>query len=107
MSDEQQLLTGQEVYDSIMASIEPDLVSTQLPLLTEKYANETDDEKTARMARYEAAFAKYDEEFAKFMEMLHGEVRAVRKDARDTAEMKDKEEEKKLEADLLSKMQAA
>lgn len=100
------ILSGEEVYDIIMASIEPELVTKNLPLLEQQHAGETPEAKAERMKRYEAAFAKYDEEFAKFMEKLHKEVHAVKRDARASAEMKEKEAEAKLEEDLLAKMQA-
>lgn len=69
------ILSGTELYDSIMGEIEPELLSANLPLLKEAYTNEAPDERAARAARYEAAYAEYDVRFAKncadWNEQLH------------------------------------
>jgi len=49
-------LTGDEIYDRIMTGIEPELTTEQLPTLSEKYKDETDEQKQARADRYNAAF---------------------------------------------------
>ena len=57
---------GEEVYDRIMGGIEPELTTAQLPLLKEKYANETPEAAKARADRYEKAFQEYDVQYAAF-----------------------------------------
>lgn len=42
-----------------MGAIEPDLVSDSIPKLTETYAGETEQERSARMQRYEKAKKAY------------------------------------------------
>ncbi len=59
-----QALGPEAVYDIVMGLIEPDLMSAQLPLLTEKYAKETPEETIARMERYDRAFALFDKAIA-------------------------------------------
>lgn len=51
---------GLSIYDEMMAEIEPDLVSTAIDGLADKYANETDEEAAARAVRYNAAYAIFD-----------------------------------------------
>lgn len=56
-------LTGDELYDSIMAKIEPELLTANLPRIKDLTQNETPDQRRARAARYTAAFAAYDTAF--------------------------------------------
>lgn len=49
------------LYDMLMAEIEPELCSMELPLLEERYAGETPEEHEERMNRYELAYAVFDE----------------------------------------------
>lgn len=49
------------LYDSIMAEIEPDLTTSELPKLTEKYRSESIEELKARGRRYFQAFQKIKE----------------------------------------------
>lgn len=65
---------GEEFYDALMAQIEPDLVSTQLPLLEARYAGETPEQKEVRQARYDAAFEEFDRRSAVEMAKLEQDV---------------------------------
>lgn len=47
------------LYDLIMAEIEPDLLTSELPKLTEKYQSESLEELKARGRRYFQAFQKF------------------------------------------------
>ena len=58
--------SGEEMYDQIMSQIEPDLVTAQLPLLKEKYKDETPEQAKARADRYNRAFAEYEKQFAAY-----------------------------------------
>jgi hypothetical protein len=78
--------SGEEVYDSIMAEIEPDLTHEQIPLLEEIYKDETPDEKEARSARYRQAFEEYDRRYATFELQLQANVRSFQIAAMKTAE---------------------
>jgi hypothetical protein len=101
------LLTGEQIYDQIMAEIEPDLTSALYPTLAVKYAGETEEQKQARMARYEAAFAEYDARYEKFLTTVTSESHAIKKEARDAAESKDRAQDDKAEGDLLKQMETA
>src|SRR5688572_23986759 len=60
-------ITPIEWYDELMKHIEPDLVSTQLPLLDQKYNGETAEQRADRLAHYKIAFMVFNdcaEEFA-------------------------------------------
>ncbi len=79
---------AQELYNLLMAEIEPDLLLEKIPGLDAKYASETPEEKEARMKRYEAAYKKFDDEFNKFMADVDGKVRTSKREA-----LKNKEED--------------
>jgi hypothetical protein len=53
--------TALALYDTLMAEIEPELCSWELPALEERYAGETPEEHEDRMSRYELAYAVFDE----------------------------------------------
>ena len=78
--------SGTEVYDSIMANIESDLLSGKIATLDDAYPNETADEKKARYERYAAAFVAYDAEYAKWEQGLSDAVTDYRKTAMKSAE---------------------
>lgn len=77
---------GEEVYDRIMSAIEPELVTAVLPTLAEKYANETQVERDARMERYKAAFIKYEAEHQKFLMSQEGQIRVYKRDVMSAVE---------------------
>ena len=66
--------SGREIYDSIMGQIEPELVSSSIPLLRKKYANESQEDKAARRKRYNDAFAKYDEMYEAYIADLDARI---------------------------------
>jgi hypothetical protein len=101
------LLTGEQIYDQIMAEIEPDLTSAIYPTLAEKYAKETEELRQERMSRYERAFAEYDKRYETFLTTVNAETHAVKKEARDAAESKNRAEDEKTEDDLLKQMETA
>lgn len=72
---------AKQLYDVLMAEIEPDLLLANIPTLDQKYANETADEKAARMQRYEAAYKKFDAEFTAFMAEVNAEVRTSKRES--------------------------
>lgn len=85
--------TAEELYDSIMRGIEPELVRDQIPLLDEKYKDETPEQKTARMERYTKAFAAYDIAVEVTMKDLTAKVASYRRQALQEAENEEKGEE--------------
>jgi hypothetical protein len=70
------------LYDTLMAPIEKELTNAELPLLAERYKNETPEETKARAARYELAFAAYGKAYKDYtagLEVtLHKHQRAAR-----------------------------
>lgn len=66
--------TKDELYDLLMSQIEPDLTNSQLPLLTQKYASETDTEHTERMVRYAKAFTAYYKALDAYFANLNAQI---------------------------------
>ena len=84
---------GEELYDYLMQQIEPELTSSQVHTLREKYKDESAQEKKQRSKRYKAAFATYDEVYKKYMEDLHDQVVAYKRNTMKSLEGKDRERE--------------
>ena len=53
--------SAQWIYDTLMAEIEPDLTSENIVKLDEKYRDESEDDRKARMERYTLAFDTFNE----------------------------------------------
>lgn len=92
-SDVVQLPTGAEIYDGLMADIEPDLVSAAIPLIDAKYAGETPEQTAERLARYKAAYEEYERRFNEWADEMEVLVNAYRKDALKLEEQDSKEQE--------------
>lgn len=84
---------AEQVYDSLMASIEPDLLTVNIPSLDQKYATETKEEHEVRMERYRSAYKKFDGEMAKFLGDLKANSRHTQSKALKEQEEKDRLEE--------------
>lgn len=82
-----------ELYDMIMQTVEPDLVSAVTPTLPEKYKDETPDDRRVRAKRYEAAFAAYDRRFAEYQQYWNGQMRTFEHASRTAAELRAKAQE--------------
>jgi hypothetical protein len=95
--------SGQEIYDSIMAEIEPELTSAERPRLREKYRNEAPEQSRERAKRYRAAFAEYKKRFTASMQALQTKVREYKREAMSTVENRTKSKE----ANALSSLEAA
>lgn len=54
---------GTALYDSIMAQIEPELLTANLPNIVQLAGNDTPEQKQDRAKRYAAAFTEYDRRF--------------------------------------------
>ena len=96
------LLTGQEIFDSIMGAIEPDLTSENAKKLNEKYAGEGRGEQKTRMLRYQKAFVEYDERYAEYKGRVHKAAKACKKTARKDAEVVSKAEDLQKQDALIS-----
>jgi len=86
---------GQQVYDLIMSTIEPELTTSELPTLGEKYAEESPEEAQARVERYNRAFAEYDAQYQELMGGLEAQVQGYKREALATAEREEKEQAEK------------
>jgi protoporphyrinogen oxidase len=80
--------TGNDIYNAIMAQIEPELLSENLASLEQKYTGESSEERAARMERYKYAFVQYDEAYSAWMHNVQVAVQAKRADALHKAEVK-------------------
>lgn len=87
------LPVGQDVtiYDMLMQPIEPELTTTGLQTLTEKYRDEQPEDTKKRRARYRAAFRAYDTAFAAWSATMAKKLRASERIARASMESLDRE----------------
>lgn len=84
------------IYNSLMKEIEPELLTSSIPTLEKKYADETEAERARRTKRYKEAYKKYDKAYAKYIKGLTKQVQAYKKDAMKTAESKNREKEQSI-----------
>jgi len=99
------LPTAQELYNSLMSAIEPDLPSTNIPLLEKKYKDETAEQHVARMERYQKAFDEYDKEYETYMAKLTTDLAAHRTQANKTMEKRSQSRDGRAMEDLEASMQ--
>ena len=98
------VLSGRETYDSIMKKIEPELLSSSLPLLKEKYKDETSENKEKRRIRYNAAFAKYYEMYRAYVEDMDMRMRRYHRKAMQSIEGRDRQREEQTLNDLTASL---
>ncbi len=91
--------SGEQIYDMLMAKIDPELLSASLPTLEEKYKNETPEQKKARGERYKLAFEQYDAAYQEYMRGIAQGVHSFQHSAMASVESDDKARE---QADLQS-----
>lgn len=99
--------SGEEVYNGIMGRIDPDLLTTVIPTLEEKYKGESEAERTDRLERYKKAYEEYDKQYAAWEQELRMLVARARREALQTAEKKERVIEEQLLQNLDSQMTAA
>ncbi len=58
------LMSGEELYEMIMGSIEPDLLLSNMSQIVLEMEYDTQDVQTERIERYNRAFAEYDRRLA-------------------------------------------
>ncbi len=93
MSDQATLMTGTEVYDALMEDIESELTSENVKKLDQKYRDESIIERTARMQKYERAFALYEKRKVKYLNAFHNGVTEYKRDMRERSEEEDRAKE--------------
>lgn len=84
--------TPEWLYDEIMRCIEPDLVSSSLPMLDAKYAGEDPAEREFRLGKYQEAFALFDIALEKFEEAIGTQLRGYKQVAQKKA-LKEEQDE--------------
>jgi len=85
--------TGTELYDSLMKSIEPELLSANVKHLDDAYMNESEEDRKKRYERYTQAYANYDKAYAAWEAGMQKNVQQYRKHAFRSAEAKSRIEE--------------
>lgn len=71
--------TGMEVHDALMAPIEEDLLTKNLPLLATKYEGESATDRASRVDRYKAALRAYDKAYAEWVSGVSEKVEGYKK----------------------------
>jgi len=99
--------TGEEIYDSIMQKIEPELVNANLKALDAPYQGESEAEHKTRYERYSRAFAAYKVEYQKWVTNLRQAVGAYKKAVMKASEGAEKEEEAMLLKNLEDQFETA
>lgn len=99
--------TGQEIYDLLMAGIEPELITSALPYLEEKYKDETPEQAQERAARYEKAFAEYAKQLGDYMAGMKSGLRKVHLGVMSGFESFDRADDEKLLQSLEQSILAA
>lgn len=100
------VLTGKELYDSIMGGIEPELLSVNFPIAPDAFKSETPKQRTERAKRYQAAFEEYDRRFAKHHSDWNEQLRIYKRHAMEYIErgaaMKEDSHLASIESSILS-----
>ncbi len=98
------LPAGEQIYDTIMAQIEPDLLTASTVKTDAPEDGEALEAYGARMARYRKAFALYEKCFEAFVTHLRDESRKTKLAARFAAEQQTHDTEEAAAEKLLSDM---
>jgi len=105
MSDPQTTIaipTGEDLHDAIMGAIEPDLLTSNIHGLDEKYEDESEEDKAKRMERYKKAFKKYNGMYTKWMSSLHSEASSYKASVLEKALSASNEEDDAMADDIES-----
>ena len=101
------LQTGQQIYDAIMSTIEPELTSQNLMAMKAANAQETPTQRSVRMARYARAFAEYDKVYAQYKAKVEEQVAQAGRLARTASEEHQLLHESRAQDTLLSQIALA
>ena len=82
------VLSGKELYDSIMGPIEPELLSANLPFAPDAFAGETPEQRAERAQRYASAFEEYDRRLAAHTAQWNEQLRSYKRHAMEYIEGK-------------------
>lgn len=89
------------VYDALMGQIDPELVTSEIPKLTEKYKDETPEQRRDRAEHYNEAYEQYESMLTEFVGGLKEHANTQRRKALVSAEA----ESRKVEEGELQKME--
>ncbi|NOS68296.1 MAG: hypothetical protein HOO67_08150 [Candidatus Peribacteraceae bacterium] len=103
-TDTATLPTGEQIYNAIMAQIEPDLVTTSGVTTDAPIAGETPENFSARLEKYRKAFALYEKCFNAFVSHLQEESKKARLATRVATEQKLHDQEEATAEKLLADM---
>lgn len=95
--------TPAQLYDTLMAAIEPDLVRATIPTLAATYAGESPEQTKARMKHYRKAFQTYKKRMLTFIDSIAASDRRLINAYRRTDEAGDRQEE----TDVLQNIEAS
>ena len=98
-----QSVSGDAIYDEMMGAIEPELISSQIDGLAEKYKNETPEEAEARKTRYNAAYAEYEKRLSEYLTQKQSEATSRKRKAMSSIE----KEDRKVEDEQLSNLESS
>lgn len=84
---------GEAFYDALMAVIEPELMTAQLPIVESLYAADTPEERVVRKARYDAAFEEFSRRSAEEIARLEQDVHTYCKNGLKEIERANRQEE--------------
>lgn len=97
-------MSPEDIYNLLMDGIEPALTTYNLPLLDGMYMDETAEERAARLATYEKAFAEFDKQYKRYMEGWENYYLSLRKKAealgRNTREANEKDDTSSIEESI-------
>ena len=72
---------GDEIYDTLMGKIEPELLSYNIPYLREAIEGDTPEERRERGERYVKAYEEYDRQFAEYQKELKNQFLSYKKNS--------------------------
>ncbi len=87
-----------------MMQIEPELTSSQVYTLKEKYPNETKEDARKRVTRYAKAFQQYDENFKEYSSGLKEKTKLFARTAAKSVEAYSQEQDQEALAEIASAM---
>lgn len=93
-------LSLEDVYNLLMAEIEPDLTTMMIPYLDEVYEGETEKEHKERGGRYARAFEEFSKRFEKAMGIWKAQFLKLKEAALNLAKKKTGKEEADRIADI-------
>lgn len=83
----------EELYDAMMAHIEPDLLLKNRDAIKQPRPGETPEQTKERNKGYAAAFARYDKALDAYTAAVQGYARSIQRDAMTSIEQAERDEE--------------